>query len=118
MSERSPRILYDRASQALDAAHKACFNHPDRGAVGMSHGPFSGVNVALGIIAGLEESNYHRGHEIDRLRTELERMREASTLLLSEIDASSDINAIVGASNPLRTALAGKAGEAAGENKK
>ena len=50
--------------------------------------------------------------ERDRLAAELERMREASTLLLSEIDASSDINAIVGASNPLRTALAGKAGEA------
>lgn len=77
MSERAPRILYDRASQALDAAHKACFHHPDRGAVGMSHGPFSGVNVALGIIAGLEESNYHRGHEIDRLRSEVAAYREA-----------------------------------------
>lgn len=48
---------YDRASQALDAAHKACFRHPDRDILGMSHGPFSGVNEALGIIATLETEN-------------------------------------------------------------
>lgn len=35
------------------------------------------------------------------------RLSEAATILLSEIDASSDINAIVGASNPLRAALSG-----------
>jgi hypothetical protein len=49
--------LYDRASKALDEAHRACFNHPDRDVLGMSHGPFSGVNVALGIIAQLEREN-------------------------------------------------------------
>jgi len=43
-----------RAASALDAAHKACLDHPDRGPVGMSHGAFSGVNEALGIIAQLE----------------------------------------------------------------
>ena len=47
---------YDRASKALDAAHKACFNHPERDVLGMSHGPFSGVNEALEIIAELEEA--------------------------------------------------------------
>jgi len=49
--------LYKRASDALDDAYKACFNHPDRPLLGMSHGPFSGVNVALGIIAHLEDEN-------------------------------------------------------------
>lgn len=53
----SERPYYDKAREALDAAHKACFNHPDRGVLGMSSGPFSGVNVALGIIATLEREN-------------------------------------------------------------
>ena len=53
----TPRPLYRRASEALDAAHKACFNHPGRDVLGMSHGPFSGVNVALGIVSGLEHEN-------------------------------------------------------------
>jgi hypothetical protein len=51
------RPHYDRALKALQAAHDACFNHPERGALGMSHGPFSGVNEALGIIAELEAEN-------------------------------------------------------------
>lgn len=50
----SGRPYYDRASAALDAAYKACFNHPDRPLLGMSHGPFSGVNEVLGIVAELE----------------------------------------------------------------
>jgi hypothetical protein len=51
------RPYYERAAKALEAAHKACFNSPDRGVVGMSSGPFSGVNEALGIVALLEEEN-------------------------------------------------------------
>jgi hypothetical protein len=49
--------LVAKARDALDAAHKACFNHPDRGPVGMSHGPFSGVNFALGVLATAGEAN-------------------------------------------------------------
>lgn len=51
------RPFYDRASKALQAAHDACFKHPDRGVLGMSHGPFSGVNEALAIVAQLEREN-------------------------------------------------------------
>lgn len=40
----SGRPMYDRAWKALEAAHEACFRHPDRDTLGMSHGPFSGVN--------------------------------------------------------------------------
>lgn len=53
------KTQYNQAREALDAAHQACFNHPDRGVVGMSHGPFSGVNEALGIIARLEGFHDH-----------------------------------------------------------
>lgn len=51
----SKRPYFDKARASLDEAHKACFNHPDRDVLGMSYGPFSGVNQALGIIAELEE---------------------------------------------------------------
>lgn len=53
----SDRPLYDEAYQALKAAHEACFNHTDRPALGMSSGPFSGVNVVLGIVRRLEAEN-------------------------------------------------------------
>ena len=49
--------LYDKAWQALQTAHEACFKHPGRDLLGMSSGPFSGVNEALGIIMLLEEEN-------------------------------------------------------------
>jgi hypothetical protein len=51
------RPMYDRALKALQAAHDACFKHPERDVLGMSHGPFSGVNEALGIVSMLEEEN-------------------------------------------------------------
>lgn len=54
---RTGRPHYDKAWEALKEAYDACFNYADRGAIGMSHGPFSGVNVALGIIAELEDEN-------------------------------------------------------------
>jgi len=36
---------------------------------------------------------------------EIENLHKAATILISEIDASGDINAIVAASNPLRRVL-------------
>jgi hypothetical protein len=48
------RPHYGRALAALQGAHDACTKHPGRDVLGMSHGPFSGVNVALGIVAMLE----------------------------------------------------------------
>lgn len=53
----SGRPHYTKAWAALADAHKACFDHPGRDVLGMSHGPFSGVNVALGIVAELEDEN-------------------------------------------------------------
>lgn len=50
------RPYYNAAVKALQEAHDACFKrHED--VLGMSHGPFSGVNVALGIIDQLEREN-------------------------------------------------------------
>ena len=48
---------YAKALEALQAAHDACFRDERRDVLGMSHGPFSGVNVALGIIVRLEAEN-------------------------------------------------------------
>lgn len=48
------RPMYDKALKALSEAHQACFKHEDRDTLGMSHGPFSGVNEALGIVLKLE----------------------------------------------------------------
>jgi hypothetical protein len=48
---------YNQALKALQSAHDACFKHPGRSILGMSSGPFSGVNEALGIIATLEREN-------------------------------------------------------------
>lgn len=59
------RPYYSKAATALQAAHDACFKASDRDALGMSAGPFSGVNIALGIVASLESDNA-------RLRSELE----------------------------------------------
>ena len=50
----NPGPLY---AKALEALQQACFGHPGRDVLGMSHGPFSGVNVALGIIDYLERDN-------------------------------------------------------------
>src|ERR1051326_1960928 len=49
--------FYIKANKALDEAHKACLGHLDRDVLGMSSGPFSGVNEALGIIKKLEDEN-------------------------------------------------------------
>lgn len=62
------RPYYSRALAALEAAHKACFEHPGRDVLGMSSGPFSGVNEALGIVAELEARAKTAEAELARLR--------------------------------------------------
>lgn len=57
MTQRPNSPKYNAAYDALKSAHEACFNHPERPLLGMSHGPFSGVNVALEIVAELEDEN-------------------------------------------------------------
>jgi len=53
--ERINSPYYNEAFEALQEAYDACFNHPDRPLLGMSHGPFSGVNKALRVLARLED---------------------------------------------------------------
>lgn len=72
------RPWYDKALKALSAAHTACFNHEDRDVLGMSHGPFSGVNEALGIVLTLETLVAMQAKEIQNLKTELISLRTFS----------------------------------------
>ncbi len=57
----SNRPYYTQALKALTDAHSACHqawaSDPKQNPVGMSHGPFSGVNKALGIVDALEQEN-------------------------------------------------------------
>lgn len=71
MTDKAPRVEYEKVSAALNAAHLACFNHPDRHPLGMSHGPFSGVNVALGTVAKLERDLWLAKKEAAELREKL-----------------------------------------------
>lgn len=72
------RPLYERAKNALEAAYQACYKHPDRDILGMSHGPFSGVNEALGIVTTLEEDNKKLKQRISQLEQQLaEKDRQA-----------------------------------------
>lgn len=48
---------YQAAEAALRAAHEACFKAEGRDMLGMSSGPFGGVNTALEITARLEREN-------------------------------------------------------------
>jgi len=52
------RKHYQEVLEALQGAHRACFHHQERDALGMSNGPFSGVNKALEIVARLEQENF------------------------------------------------------------
>lgn len=45
---------YRLALEALQAAHDACFKDQTRDVLGMSHGPFSGVNRVLGLVSEME----------------------------------------------------------------
>ena len=49
--------LKTKALALLQDAHDACFNHPGRDILGMSHGPFSGTNRVIEIIGVLEREN-------------------------------------------------------------
>lgn len=69
--------LVRMARAALEEAHKACFNHPDRRPMGMSHGPFSGVNFALGALASVGTQNSAQKATISALVASNAEMREA-----------------------------------------
>lgn len=68
---RQPRV--EVARQALYAAHEACRRANDDvgDVIGLSHGPFSGVNVALGMLATLEAENTKLRLENEALRQRL-----------------------------------------------
>lgn len=68
------RPYYNAALNALQEAHTACFNHPDRGVLGMSSGPFSGVNVALGIVDELESENSYLKGLVKRLQARIKQL--------------------------------------------
>jgi len=100
-AESGKRPYYTRAAQALDAAHKACFKHSDRPLLGMSHGPFSGVNEALGIVAALEDALTDATAELTRLRAEVEALREAARPFAGLISAfDTDIAAFLRRDQP------------------
>lgn len=65
------RPEYDKALKALSEAHTACFKHKDIDVLGMSHGPFSGVNQALGIVLSLETLVKMQQIEIQKLKLQL-----------------------------------------------
>lgn len=65
------RPYYDKALKALKTAREACFKHPDRDLLGMSHGPFSGVNEALGIVSQLETVLFWQNKELLKLRKQI-----------------------------------------------
>ena len=65
---RTERPKYDEALAALEEAHKACFTNERLPVLGMSHGPFSGVNKALGIVDTLER-------EVQGLRKQVEQLQ-------------------------------------------
>jgi len=74
-----PRPYYSRVLRALQTAHDACLKHPDRPTLGMSHGPFAGVNEALGIVASMEiiiAALRAENGELSRLRAENAEMRK------------------------------------------
>lgn len=48
-----PGPIYDKVLAALTAAHEACFK-ANSAPLGMTHGPFSGVNRTLGAVNQME----------------------------------------------------------------
>jgi hypothetical protein len=85
------RPFYDKALVALEAAHTACYEkHAD--ALGMSHGPFSGVNEALGIVASLEEENQRLSSAL-RLASRQEVSVDALTQEIRRVDGSNSLGA-------------------------
>jgi hypothetical protein len=83
------RPYYSRALNALEAAHKACFENETRPALGMSHGPFSGVNEALGIVDELERKQsamLELLEDVGNYLTDLDGHSHTSGPLISRID--------------------------------
>lgn len=66
------RANYRRVKDLLQAAHDACYNHPDRSPIGMSHGAFSGVNQTLAIVAELEKENWLLRDMLDAAYTRID----------------------------------------------
>jgi hypothetical protein len=78
------RPYYDKALAALETAHKACFEHGDRGVLGMSHGPFSGVNEALGVVTTMEATIA----DLNAIITKQTAERDALQARVAELEAS------------------------------
>lgn len=70
------RPFYTQALKALEEAHRACFNHPNRDILGMSSGPFSGVNEVLGLFSKIEEDRAVLLTRIELLTTEVIELRK------------------------------------------
>jgi hypothetical protein len=79
----------DRALSLLEGAHQACLKSPDRDVLGMSHGPFSGVNEVLGMFAVIEQDFKRAAARITELEAENARLREALQPFASAADDTS-----------------------------
>lgn len=55
---------YEALKEAHDVVYKAYCSDPDAHTLGISHGEFSGVNVALGIIRTLEDELIELNSEV------------------------------------------------------
>lgn len=65
------RPYYDQAVNFLSKAHKACLGHEDRDVLGMSQGPFAGVNEALSLVLTLETLLVIKTRQLDDLQLKL-----------------------------------------------
>jgi len=102
--------LAERARAALQAAHLACFQHPDRGPVGMSRGPFSGVNEVLGVVAQLLASLKLETARAEEAEQEVERLRaalvEAGNAAGALISPTASADALAGVPEQVRRLVA------------
>lgn len=64
------RPFYDYALLKLQTAHSAVFGQLDRPTLGMSRGPFSGVNDVLGLVVRMERLLVQANALIARLPAE------------------------------------------------
>ena len=70
MRKVSDRCEYaQQARELMQAAHDACFKAKDRDVLGMSSGPFSGVNQVLGLIAMMDAKIAQQEIQIATLTT-------------------------------------------------
>lgn len=82
------RLYYNQILKALQQAFDACYNHPGRDVLGMSHGPFSGVNVALGIVADLEKMVWNFYADNTNLRKLLKEKENNMTTIDTQMSAT------------------------------